>query len=195
MLSYYRNMMVHVFLPEALVGFAHSSFGSQMAFKDGVPVERLVEETLFLANILQNEFIMAKPIRNEQDVLSTLAYLQEKRILTQKEGKIFVDQKGERILNFYTSFLRPLACAYWATIGQLLTMKHNQERVAETNLEKFEEYVQWFTESLYTDKTIDHYEACSLETLKNSIKTYETMQIISIREYPREKRVEILANE
>jgi len=43
MLSYYRNSLTHVFLPEALIGFALVSFGSQMAYREGVGLERLSE--------------------------------------------------------------------------------------------------------------------------------------------------------
>lgn len=38
MLSYYRNTLTHVFLPEAFIGFALISFGTQLAYKDGIPI-------------------------------------------------------------------------------------------------------------------------------------------------------------
>jgi hypothetical protein len=43
MLSYYRNALTHVFLPEGLIGFALLSFGSQLAYREGVIIERLIE--------------------------------------------------------------------------------------------------------------------------------------------------------
>jgi hypothetical protein len=41
---------------------------------------------------------------------------------------------------------------------------------------------------------IDHYEACSLETIKNAIKTYESMGVLTIRD-GKEKKVDIIAQE
>ena len=52
----------------------------------------------------------------------------------------------------------------------------------ELSLSKFEEYVQWHIESLYEEKVVDHYESCSMETLKNAIKTFEKMGLLSIRD-------------
>ena len=41
MLSYYRNMLIHVFLPEAFIGCAQQSFGKELSLKEGVDSERL----------------------------------------------------------------------------------------------------------------------------------------------------------
>lgn len=43
MLSYYRNTIVHVFLPEAFVSCALSAFGAQLSSKEGVKINRLYE--------------------------------------------------------------------------------------------------------------------------------------------------------
>lgn len=54
--------------------------------------------------------------------------------------------------------------------------------------------MQWHVESLYDEKVVYNYEACSLETLKNAIKTYELMGLLNIRE-GKEKKVEVVASE
>ena len=43
MLSYYRNTIVHAFLPEAFIGVVLASFGTQLSNVDGVEVKRLHE--------------------------------------------------------------------------------------------------------------------------------------------------------
>jgi hypothetical protein len=84
---------------------------------------------------------------------------------------------------------------YWATMQYILTAKYdNREKSTDTSLIKFQEYVQWHIESMYREKAIDHYEACSLETIKNAIKTYATMGILSLRE-GKDTKVEIVAEE
>mmetsp|Transcript_5722 Transcript_5722/g.4892 ORF Transcript_5722/g.4892 Transcript_5722/m.4892 type:complete len:230 (+) Transcript_5722:2196-2885(+) len=41
MLSYYRNMLIHLFWNEAIIACALSSFGQEMAWKEGITLERL----------------------------------------------------------------------------------------------------------------------------------------------------------
>lgn len=60
MLSYYRNVLTHVFLPEAFISLAITSFGSQLAYREGVAIDRLTEETLFISQMLQNEYILQR---------------------------------------------------------------------------------------------------------------------------------------
>lgn len=48
MLSYYRNTIIHAFLPEAFLGCALTAFGEELYAKEGVKLTRLEEETLFL---------------------------------------------------------------------------------------------------------------------------------------------------
>lgn len=57
MLSYYRNTIAHAFLPEAFVGCAFMSFGEQLYQNEGVPYNRLKEQTIFLMEMLELEYI------------------------------------------------------------------------------------------------------------------------------------------
>jgi hypothetical protein len=52
MLSYYRNTIVHTFLPEAFVSCSIAGFGTQLCSKEGVKINRLYEETVFLMDLL-----------------------------------------------------------------------------------------------------------------------------------------------
>jgi glycerol-3-phosphate O-acyltransferase len=52
MLSYYRNTIMHTFLPEAFVSCALAAFGAQLSSKEGVKIGRLFEETAFLMELL-----------------------------------------------------------------------------------------------------------------------------------------------
>lgn len=48
-------------------------------------------------------------------------------------------------------------------------------------MEKFYDTVQWFMESLYDEKVIEHYEACSLELIKNSFERYLQKNLVKVR--------------
>lgn len=38
--------------------------------------------------------------------------------------------------------------------------------------DKFYDMIQWQVESMYEEKVITHYEACSLQTIKNAVCTF-----------------------
>jgi glycerone phosphate O-acyltransferase/fatty acyl-CoA reductase len=59
MLSYYRNTLVHAFLPEAFLGCALAAFGEQLSSKEGVPLGRVHEQTRFLVHLLRNEYYLS----------------------------------------------------------------------------------------------------------------------------------------
>lgn len=57
MLSYYRNTITHAFLPEAFLGCAFMAFGEQLYQKEGIKSDRLLEETIFLMEMLELEYL------------------------------------------------------------------------------------------------------------------------------------------
>jgi glycerol-3-phosphate O-acyltransferase len=130
MLSYYRNALTHVFLPEGFIGFALVSFGSQLAYREGVNVERLAEETLFISNIFRNEYIHPREMKTEQDFNRTLRQMIERKILDELKDasatKITADIRNDKMIHFYCSFLSPLVEAYWATMQYILTTRYER---------------------------------------------------------------------
>lgn len=58
MLHYYRNGLVHVFILEALVCLALTAFGPRAAFEEGIALERIWEESSFLLELLDREFVL-----------------------------------------------------------------------------------------------------------------------------------------
>ena len=66
MLSYYRNTIVHTFLPEAFVSCALAAFGAQLSTKEGVKIARLYEETVFLTNLLSEEYLIPYNLQDSE---------------------------------------------------------------------------------------------------------------------------------
>jgi hypothetical protein len=48
--------------------------------------------------------------------------------------------------------------------------------------------IQWQVESMYEEKVIMHYEACSLQTIKNAILTFCRNKFVKITESMTKKR-------
>jgi hypothetical protein len=93
--------------------------------------------------------------------------------------RVVISQRGTMMLGFYCSLLRAQVESYWASLVYIKTIARSQERRQETSsLNKFFDTVQWFMESLYGEKVIEDYEACSLELIKNAFEKYQKLRLI-----------------
>ncbi|MEZ4458121.1 MAG: 1-acyl-sn-glycerol-3-phosphate acyltransferase [bacterium] len=70
-LSYYRNNIVHHFVPEALLGAAVASFRAE-----SMPLSELMRETLFLSKMFKFEWIYEEAAEFENVFMRTLRYFQ-----------------------------------------------------------------------------------------------------------------------
>lgn len=71
MLHYYRNGLLHVFILEAIVCVTLASFG-KIAFDEGVLLERIWEESLFLFDLLEREYVLSNVPSTIEAFKSTL---------------------------------------------------------------------------------------------------------------------------
>lgn len=91
MLSYYRNTIVHVFLPEAFIGCVLASFGNQLNQEEGVALDRLQEETIFLMNILQAEYSFPYDLNETGKFGAAINDMVRNEIVSSKdEGKVII---------------------------------------------------------------------------------------------------------
>jgi glycerol-3-phosphate O-acyltransferase len=58
MLAYYRNGLIQLFLNEAYISASLLAFGESTVESQGVPLNRLWDQTGFLTSILRDEFIV-----------------------------------------------------------------------------------------------------------------------------------------
>jgi Glycerol-3-phosphate O-acyltransferase len=89
MLAYYRNMLLHVFWHECLVACALSSFGQEIAWKEGLSAERLWEELSFLAELMSREVHLRTPI-TKSNYMSLINAMVDRKVLSYKDNKIRV---------------------------------------------------------------------------------------------------------
>lgn len=85
MLSYYRNMLGHIFWNESIVACALASFGQEMALREGVTIERLWEEVSFLQSLVYREFQMRDKI-TQRNLLSLLRQMADREVLSLSEN-------------------------------------------------------------------------------------------------------------
>ena len=107
--------------------------------------------------------------------------------------------KSEKLIILHFSFIRSLLECYWATLIYLISVLKNEEGNLEvSSYDKFYDMVQWQVESMYEEKVIMHYEACSLQSIQNALVTFSQMKFIKFTEAATKKReitIEITAKE
>lgn len=196
MLAYYRNTLTHAFLPEAFIGCALASFGSQLNATEGVPLSRIHEQTRFLMSLLREEYFIEYSLEKYADFMAVVAQMCDNQVLELRASeKVVISLAGSRMIAFYCSILRSQIECYWASLVYLITIARNQENLHETaSLGKFFDTVQWFMESLYDEKVIEDKEACSLELIKNAFERYQKQKIVRLvaGAKKRDARVEVL---
>lgn len=62
MLAYYRNNLTHVFINEAYIACSLTAFGMTVGEEQGISLQRLWEQTEFLAKIFKHEFVVRDSI-------------------------------------------------------------------------------------------------------------------------------------
>jgi len=75
MLSYYRNGLGHLFWNEGIVVCALASFGQEIAWKEGVHIDRLWDEVNFLHSLVYREFQIREKItkKNYPELIELMA--------------------------------------------------------------------------------------------------------------------------
>lgn len=117
-------------------------------------------------SLLREEFFVEYSLESYEDFMKVINLMQDNLVIELKESnKIIISPSGTgaRMIAFYCSLLRAEVECYWACLVYIITLARNHDNRYETSsLDKFYDTIQWFMESLYDEKAIESYEACSL---------------------------------
>ena len=131
--------------------------------------------------------------------MKVITLMQDNLVIEIKDNdKVIISGSGvgSKIINFYISLIRPEIECYWACLVYILTLAKNHDNRYETaSLDKFYDTIQWYMESLYDEKVIEDYEACSLEIIKNAFEKYQKQKYVRLIPGGKKKEsvVEVLA--
>lgn len=135
-------------------------------------------------SLLREEYFIEYSLESKEDFAKVLTLMQDNLVIElNKENKVVISPNvtGSRMIAFYCSLLRPEVECYWACLVYIITLARNHDNRYETSsLDKFYDTIQWYTESLYDEKVIDDYEACSLETIKNAFEKYQKQKFVKL---------------
>ena len=125
MLAYYRNNIVHVFLNEAYIATSIEAFGENLSEEEGIPLQRIWEQTEFLSKVLKDEFQVRNQIDGYETFLKHIKFMEKRKFIsiqTSNNGKqvVKVPKDGEFAIRFLSSLILPFVESYWATVALLV---------------------------------------------------------------------------
>jgi glycerol-3-phosphate O-acyltransferase len=180
---YYRNALNHIFFNESIVLCAIHSFGLEMGWQLGVDLDALFERACFLSELLKREeFVQHRITKGNRSFFDQVIKLMiDKRILLRKKQEneepnlILLRTSGESQIVFIQSLVFPLIDSYYVALIFILTFIKNKGIPAEN----FTKSVQWLSELLFKQGSIQFFESCNVESIKNAMATFVEMGILS----------------
>lgn len=179
MLSYYRNSLVHLFMNEAEI--MSSLYFSVTQKKQSASFDEIYEKTMFIKDLLSGEFVLKDTMRTKEDVTKVLKLMQERDFLKLDllSGGIAIDPLQENQLiaqSFLCQLLFPYIDTYAITLAYFSIPTHLSQYHEEESLYQ---KIQWVIETLYQGGNLKFYESCMLESIRNAIKRFHQMGVLS----------------
>ncbi|QDG51022.1 hypothetical protein FIV42_09845 [Persicimonas caeni] len=171
-LAYYRNNIVHYFVPEALLATAIRRFDAPE-----VPLEPLMEETRFLSRLFKYEWIYEERAEFENVFLRTLAYFEHAGWVSADEIsddtlQVDIPKPFPPELGFFRRLVLSFLEAYALTAELLEEMEGVWER--EDLVKKALKRAR----NDYLRGRILYYETLSKPTFKNAVRLFEDWGVI-----------------
>ncbi|KYQ91002.1 hypothetical protein DLAC_07895 [Tieghemostelium lacteum] len=202
-LSYYRNLLLHLFLWDGLVccailsyvnrrfenydpnhiheaqslnnlNISNASAGQSNSNK--MDQDRLLSDVKFLAKILSNEFVFQAKDITDTFILNQIHRMTSRGIIQREQqgDQILYQIKSETHANFLSNLFWPLIEGY--KTGLLTLFSIQPEISMKKNL--FLQRMGWFSEKMFEEGKLNFFESCSMELLNNSLSLFEQMKII-----------------
>ncbi|KAJ5952366.1 uncharacterized protein N7479_010779 [Penicillium vulpinum] len=192
-LSFYRNMLIHLFITEALVSVAMYTKIKQGGgpANQRITYEDLKKQVSFLSQIFRGEFIFP-PEGLAHNFDKTLRGLEKDDVIkiTRDESStpLYVELSeseracGRENYDFYCFLIWPFIEASWLGSVSLLGLTPPLDAPKEIwiDLKKAQDSAQILGKTLYHQGDLSYFEAVNKEILKNSYQRFEEEGIILV---------------
>ncbi|KAJ6005756.1 hypothetical protein N7451_003700 [Penicillium sp. IBT 35674x] len=192
-LSFYRNMLIHLFITEALVSVAMYTKIKQGGgpTNQRIGYEALRNQVSFLSQLFRGEFIfppegLATNLENTLNCLETDNVIQITRDSSGVPEYVELSEAerlcGRENYDFYCFLIWPFIEASWLGAVSLLglTPPLDGPRDIWINVKKAQDSAQLLGKTLYHQGDLSYFEAVNKETLKNSYQRFEEEGIILV---------------
>ncbi|EPS32641.1 hypothetical protein PDE_07601 [Penicillium oxalicum 114-2] len=192
-LSFYRNMLIHLFITEALVSVAMYTKIKQGGGPDNqrITFEALKAQVSFLSQLFRGEFIFP-PEGLVNNLEKTLRSLEADDVISIARDASNVPQFvelseaertcGRENFDFYCFLIWPFIEASWLGVVSLqgLTPPLDCPTDIWIDNKKAQDSAQLLGKTLYHQGDLSYFEAVNKETLKNSYQRFEEEGIILV---------------
>lgn len=192
-LSFYRNMLIHLFITEALVSVAMYTKIKQGGgpTNQRIEYEALKNQVSFLSQLFRGEFIFP-PEGLTTNLEKTLQGLVDDNVIhITRDGSgtpQYVElSEAERLCgrenyDFYCFLIWPFIEASWLCAVSLLGLTPSLDGPKENwvDVKKAQDSAQLLGKTLYHQGDLSYFEAVNKETLKNSYQRFEEEGIILV---------------
>ncbi|CAI7664947.1 unnamed protein product [Penicillium bialowiezense] len=192
-LSFYRNMLIHLFITEALVSVAMYTKIKQGGgpTNQRISYEDLKSQVSFLSQLFRGEFIFP-PEGLASNFDKTLRDLENDDVIQVTRSAAFTPlyvelSEAERLCgrenyDFYCFLIWPFLEASWLGAVSLLGLTPPLDGPSEiwVDSKKAQDSAQVLGKTLYHQGDLSYFEAVNKETLKNSYQRFEEEGIILV---------------
>jgi hypothetical protein len=195
-LSYYRNQVIHLFVPECIVAIAMYS-----VIKVGGPVRaqripiksQLIGDVTFLSRLLRFEFVFGSGGINQNLHLTIEKLISSNVVIIGKDDSkppgddlwvtLSAEERrtGRETFDFYCFLMWPFIETYWLCAVSLYTiLPAGSSSVFWIDSRIFIDRSQVFGKTLYHEGDVSYFEAVNKETIENAIGWFKQLGIIRV---------------
>lgn len=179
MLTYYRNPLNQVFFNEAIILASMHSFGLEHEWQEGVDLDELFERACYLAELLKREEFVQTRIKqgDRKSFDDLLQFMVQTRSLMKKRddaSKVLLRTSGESQIIFIRSIIFPMIDSYYVVLVYILTFIKNKG----IDLSGCAKNIQWLSELLFKQGSIQYFESCNQESIKNAMQTFLELGVL-----------------
>jgi len=167
-LDYYRNTIIHHFVPASIVALALESFTV-----GAVPYDALSDRTRDISRLLKFEFLFRSERHFADEVRRALDDLKSENVVTEENGFVVKVAEQEEKRQLFCAVLEHFIESYWlaARALKILTKGPLHERDFITSTLRM-------GDNLFVQGEIRLYESMNREVIKNALKSFEDRRII-----------------
>ena len=191
-LSFYRNMTIHLFVPEALVAaalYTRVKQGGGAPVQD-MPDDELTEQVTFLSQLFRGEFIFPAGEGLETNLEKAVIGLINDEVLEskQKDDRRYIGltdlerKRGRENYDFYCFMIWPFVEVAWLGVVSCQSLVPPLDSTSDgwLDVKKVYDSAQLLGKTLYAQGDVSYYEAVNKEALKNVYARCEEEGIVVI---------------
>jgi len=167
-LDYYRNNIIHHFVPASIVSLALESFTV-----GAVPYDALSDRTRDISRLLKFEFLFRSERHFADEVRRALDDLKSEKVVAEENGFVVKVAEQEEKRHLFCAVLEHFIESYWLTARALKILRKGplHERDFVTSALRM-------GDNLFVQGEIRLYESMNREVIKNALKSFEDRKII-----------------